>query len=309
MQLAKNTCGKLVFPMGEANESTDISSLCKSAGADVLTQTPEIANWLVETCPTAAIHIGCYIYLDGQDFVRAAVAMDAIVQAVSARRTSSTGIAFLETPSHCHVVPQQCEFFSKKYAREAPWWQSLLKLVGILKPLKFKALECDFKVEGKPACVLNALVGVQGPNYAMAKLIQRWRICAHKLGGQSVSVNVAPPAATNSVMHVKKVAFALKNVHHFRPNILFKPETVRLIMALLLVKDVQDAKSLSNPNVKAHPLALVADQAWHGGNWTCAYSGDSAGVGAYIVGLIKKNAVILVAVLLLLIALVAYYVM
>ena len=43
-------------------------------------------------------------YLDGALFVRIAVAMDAIAQALVARRPSTT-LAFLGTPTDCHLVP------------------------------------------------------------------------------------------------------------------------------------------------------------------------------------------------------------
>jgi len=291
LEMARNSAGKLIFPMNAPqNGETDLGALALKAGADVLAQTPELANWLTSVCPARkTVRVGCYIYLDGQNFVRASIAMDALFTALQSRREAATDLCLLETPSHAHVVPARCKTFARKYAREAPWWQSLMRLIGILKPMKFIQADALPLLQGQPSHIVKALVGVQGPNYAMAKIIQRWRVCAARLQGTRVSINVAPPAATNSVMHVKKVAFALKQVHHFKPNILFPPETVRVLMSLLLVRDLKDNKGLADPSTPiAHPLELVADQAWHGGNWTCAYSGDSSGVGAYLVGLTKQ---------------------
>jgi hypothetical protein len=39
--------------------------LCKVAGADVLTQTPEIRSWLLSLAPDKQMVVGSYIYLDG----------------------------------------------------------------------------------------------------------------------------------------------------------------------------------------------------------------------------------------------------
>lgn len=309
MSMAKDTCGKLLFPLSEEQDGNmPLEDLAQRAGADVLVQTPELANWLVSVLPSnRPAHIGSYIYLDGEAHVRAAIAMDALVNAVLTRRSQPTSLCFLATPSHCHVVPRRCEALSQMYAKKAPLWQQGLAAVNFLNPLSFvNAQEGSVTLGGDKPVILNALVGVQGPNYAIAKILQRWRQCLHKLNGGCVSVNVAPPAATKSVMHVKKVAFAMKNIHNFEPNMLFPPELVRLVMALLLTKDLKDSKSMSQPSSSAHPLELVAHQAWHGGNWTCAYSGDSTGKGAFIVGLYKKNKVVILVVLALLSLLVLY---
>ena len=76
--------------------------------------------------------------------------------------------------------------------------------------------------------VFSAVSNAQGPNYALAKMIQRWRaICAHEVDGQLVSINVAPGARTYSVMHASQVAAVLNKIHYFAPNEFYEPATVR----------------------------------------------------------------------------------
>jgi hypothetical protein len=45
----------------------------------------------------------------------------------------------------------------------------------------------------------------QGPNYAFAKLVQRWRVLLARASGHVVSANVAPASLTRSVMHNKLI--------------------------------------------------------------------------------------------------------
>ena len=44
----------------------------------------------------------------------------------------------------------------------------------------------------------DSLVAQQGPNYALAKRLQRWRASLARDGGATVSLNVAPPTRTKS---------------------------------------------------------------------------------------------------------------
>jgi hypothetical protein len=104
--------GSLSFPMGGGLTQQQADALVEeggealwgACGCDLLTQAPEITTWLLGLAPTERLVCGCYAYLDGALFVRIAVAMDAIAQALVARRPSTT-LAFLGTPTDCHLVP------------------------------------------------------------------------------------------------------------------------------------------------------------------------------------------------------------
>jgi hypothetical protein len=116
-------------------------------------------------------------------------------------------------------------------------------------------------------------------------------------GRQLVSCNNGPPSRTESVMHAEMVGAAANQLHHFPPNEFYDPPTVCAVMAGLLVRDVCDPTALANPAVTlVHPLQLMADTAWHGGAWAAAFTLDSSGPPAYVIHLLKKYKLPLVAV-------------
>ena len=98
--------------------------------------TPELANWLTSLYPDKQLIIASYIYQDGEAFVRASVAMDAIVQAVEERRSVTTALAYIDTPTHVHVVPNNCaEISSSYYAERAGAENAFLRCHVILQPM------------------------------------------------------------------------------------------------------------------------------------------------------------------------------
>jgi hypothetical protein len=305
LDMAASSPGTLIYPTTDG-----------IPGADCLTQAPELANWLSALDLGSRVYIGCYIYLDGESFVRASAAMDAIACAVTARRKARfpshplCGLAYIETPSNYHAIPAHCKTISRGYLKNAPIWQKLLLTMGMLKPLKFVSDEKLMPIGGTPAVLMDGLIAVQGPNYALAKLMQRWRIILARSNGQLVSVNVGPATATSSVMHVRTVATALKQCHIFKPQLLFQPDIVKNVLSLLLVRDVQDRKALAQPTTPiGNPLELIADQAWHGGIWTTAYTADSMGNIQFVTGWMKANSAVVLMGLLVLSALVYNFVL
>ena len=136
MDRAKRSRGKLFFPT--TTNAGDEDSLAKCAGADALTQTPEIGNWLGSLFPKEKIYIYSLIYLDGEKYVRASMAMDVIVDtATTIRGPNKVGLLYIATPSAAHVVDAGCETLSKNFRKNAPWWQKLFETFGILKKQKF----------------------------------------------------------------------------------------------------------------------------------------------------------------------------
>jgi len=81
----------------------------KHAGADAMMQVPEIAQWLGDLLPDKKLYIASLIYLDGEMYVRASVAMDAIIEIVTAHRQQSTGLIYIDTPSSVNLVPASCK--------------------------------------------------------------------------------------------------------------------------------------------------------------------------------------------------------
>ncbi len=118
--------------------------------------------------------------------------------------------------------------------------------------------------------VHDALVLQQGPNYALAKRIQRWRATDELANGRRVSMNIAPPTRTRSVVKSRALAAAYAGAHRFGVHV-FEPATTRVLMAALLVHDIH-----ADLGTWDHPWQAEADQAVHGGLWTTAYSPRSA---------------------------------
>jgi hypothetical protein len=264
------------------------AEVAKAAGADCLVDTPELAAWLATLLPGRQLVIGGYIYLDGEAFVRAAVAMDAIMRVVQeARGPNGCALAFIDTPSHAHLVPSDAADFAEALWESRPAWQKAVQAVPGLNALRRARFERVAGCEASESLVLasSVIVNQQGPNYAMAKFICRWRCLSAVAAGFAVSVNTGPPALTDSVMHADMVGKALLQMGHFAPNMFYKPTTVEAIMtALLLVDVVQRQKQKEEAE---HPMTMFYQQAWHGGGWRCPFVADSLGPVAFLLHLVK----------------------
>jgi hypothetical protein len=99
--IARRGNGRVRIPVSEGS-SADDPRLPDLAGANLLTSTPQIRNWLASMPEPLAL--GCFAYLDGEAHVRVSVAMDAIVaDLIALRRTVAP--AYLLTPTDCYAVP------------------------------------------------------------------------------------------------------------------------------------------------------------------------------------------------------------
>ena len=96
--------------------------------------------------------------------------------------------------------------------------------------------------------------------------------------GTTVSLNVAPPTRTRSVLKNRALAAAYAGAHRFGAQV-FEPATTRVLMAALLVHDLHTAGP-AHP----HPWQDEAYAAAHGGLWRIAYAPRSALVLAALLG-------------------------
>lgn len=105
IETARNSPGRLIFPVKvPPPQLTTDEQIFKSAGCNLFTDTPEIANWLSTLEPSKTFVIGSYAYLDGERHVRVSLAMDAIVDSVCRRRKTTTALAYLCSPTDVFVV-------------------------------------------------------------------------------------------------------------------------------------------------------------------------------------------------------------
>jgi hypothetical protein len=123
---------------------------------------------------------------------------------------------------------------------------------------------------GEDPGINDSVVLQQGPNYLLAKRIQRWRATAARASGATVSFKVAPPTRTRSVVKNRALAAAYAGAHRFGVEV-FEPGTANTLMAALLVHDLVQG----SPN-HDHPWQDEAWAAAHGGLWRSAYDPRSA---------------------------------
>ena len=261
------------------------------AGADLLTELPELAQWLATL--DAPMTVGAYAYLDGAAHVRISAAMDALMAALL-RRREDVSLALLATPTDVYAVPADAVRESRRrHAGRGPGaraWQKAITLAGggrFFQPnypaddargmsgSDGAAADAAIPAAGSHG-ICDSLVLQQGPNYALAKRLQQWRALAARADGARVSINVAPSTTTRSVVKNPALAAAFAGAHHFGVES-FEPNTTSALMAALLVYDLRSERSPADPAVAlAHPLELLAHGANHGGMWRMPFVARSA---------------------------------
>jgi hypothetical protein len=243
-------------------------------GVDVVADLPAVHDWLAESLSDGGGSpvLGMYAYADGGAHVLLSGAFDALATRL-AETEPSTALAYLGTPTDAYVVPAA----TAERARSAYGARRARKLAQApLKLLSGGRLYRPAYAESVP--VADALIEQQGPNYAIAKRLQRWRGIRAAEQGRQVSFNVAPATWTRSVTKNRVLAAAYAGAGHFGIEI-FEPATTRVLMAALLVHDLN-----TEPAPGRAPEELFSDGAAHGGLWSAAYEPRSALVLAALAG-------------------------
>lgn len=137
--------------------------------------------------------------------------------------------------------------------------------------------------------ISDVLVPQQGPNYSLAKMMQRWRAIEAKRQGRLVSANVAPATKTRSVVKNKVLAAAFRGASAFGVEV-FAPETSRALMSALLAHDLRNPTAAAQPSVElGHPFELFTQGAAHGGLWRIAYEPRSVLPLAVGIGIVRRG--------------------
>jgi hypothetical protein len=252
---ARAGAGRLTAPAGEH-------------GVDLLTQTPEVASFLRTAAADLPMTIGSYAYADGAKHVQVVHASDAVV-ALLLRERSSTSFAELATPTDAFAVPADVVADAHRRWSSRGWRGPVQAPVRALTRggLYARAYPATFSREdGTQVGIADVLVPQQGPNYTLAKRVQRWRAITAQADGHLVSANVAPATSTRSVTKNRMLAAAYAGASRFGVEV-FEPQTSRVLMAALLVHDLR-----AQVPVPAHPDDLFVSSAAHGGLWRAAYT-------------------------------------
>jgi hypothetical protein len=248
-----------------------------AAGADLVSEVPAVADWAAGL--PGRLVLGDYVYADGAANVRVSTAADALRQRLAAARPE-LALAFLATPTDVFAVPGTVVARSAAaYAGRSPAGRLLGRP---LRTLSAGRLLRRAYVPGADPGVNDSLVPQQGPNYALAKRLQRWRATVARAAGTTVSLHVAPPTRTRSVVKNRALAAAYAGAHRFGVEV-FEPATANVLMAAVLVHDLHTGGGPTHE----HPWQDEAYAAVHGGLWRTAYAPRSAlglaallGVGA-----------------------------
>ena len=266
LEVARRSAGTLLVPV-PAGAPGD-GDLAQVAGLNLVTDVPAVADWLATM--DGPLVLGNYVYADGGDNVRLASAVDALTVRLLAAR-GDVALAFLATPTDVFAVPGDAVAQSARaYADRSPaaklgaWPLHALSGGRLLHPA--------YRPGADPG-ICDSQVPQQGPNYVLAKRVQRWRATVARDEGTTVSMNVAPPTRTRSVLKNRVLAAAYAGAPRFGVEV-FEPATTKTLMAALLVHDLH-AYAGGGP-AETHPWEDEARAAAHGGLWRIAYTPRSA---------------------------------
>ncbi|MFI7599346.1 hypothetical protein [Actinoplanes sp. NPDC049681] len=248
---ARRSAGTLVAP------GTSI----EAAGADLLSGLPEVARWLLDV--RGRLVLGNYVYAPGAAYARLSAAVDALTVRLTAERPD-TALAFLATPTDVFAVPGDAVAqATERYRRRS-------RAARLAHVFSAERLLTPHYPPGADPGIADSLVPQQGPNYALAKRIQRWRASTARHAGTTVSFSVAPPTRTRSVTSNRLLAAAYAGAHLFGVEI-FEPATSAKLMAALLVHQLRNPRPAA-PQAWQDETAGAA----HGGLWRVAYQPRSA---------------------------------
>ena len=282
---ARSSSGRLTVPVPRGAAPDDDAALAAVAGVDLVRQLPELHTWIARL--EGPFTLGTYTYADGATHVRVALAADALAHALLAER-SDVGLAFLATPTDVYAVPPSAVEESRRRwdARGVGRVTQLpLRAVGRFAPNYPDTLTTARGEVG----IADCLVPQQGPNYALAKRLQRWRATQSRADGTWTSLNVAPATRTRSVVKNRALAAAYAGAHRFGVEV-FEPSTANTLMAALLVHDLRSPDSVARPDAMlAHPDDAWSQQAAHGGLWRSAYAPRSVLGIAAALGLVTRG--------------------
>lgn len=279
--------GSAIIPLHHrVGRSPDDEQLATAAGVDLRTGLPELARWL-QTQP-GPLTIGAYAYAHGADHVLVALAQDALALHLL-DHGEQVSLAGLLTPTDVYAVPESVVTASRaRYDATGP----LPRLSRGL--TRGRAFAPNYPstirtADGERAGVADAIVLQQGPNYALAKRLQRWRLRLARHEGVRVSANVAPATRTRSVTSNRVLAAAYRGAPHFDVEV-FEPDTASALMAALLAHDLHRPPVTPAPGTPIpHELALFSEAAAHGGLWRNPYAAGSVLPLAATLGLARRG--------------------
>ncbi|WP_405494613.1 hypothetical protein [Nocardia sp. NBC_00511] len=254
-----------------------------NVGLDVLRDLRESAAWILSNAtPGAALGLGMYGYADSGLHVRLSAAADALAAHLLSVRPD-TALAYLGTPTDAYLVPAAVMNDAHRRWNARPrataHVQDAIRMMSAQQWFRRAYRETLTDSAGIDWAVADIMLPAQGPNYALAKRIQRWRTIAATAQGHRVSFNVAPASWTRSVTSNRMFRIAYSGVEHFGVEV-FAADTSRYLMAAKLAADLAEPAHSGH----RHPEALISADANHGGLWRQPFEPKSGLTVAAAVG-------------------------
>ena len=241
--IALDADGVPPFVVGGQVHPEDDPVVAAAAGTDILRYLPETRTWIGEI--EQPFVLGTYAYADGATHALLSMACDALAADLTASRDDIT-LAFLATPTDAFMVPMSAVQESRRRWQSrglSSLLQNPLRLLGQFEP---NYAESYRTAAGQEFGINDSLVPQQGPNYVLAKRIQRWRAIVARASGTPVSANIAPATRTASVVRNRALAAAYAGAGRFGVEV-FEPATSTTLMAALLVHDLRNPAAAANP--------------------------------------------------------------
>ena len=164
-------------------------------GADLIVAAPAVRAWLASL--DHPLVIGNYGYAEGATFARLSVAADAVIANLLEHRDDH-GVVCLATPTDVFAVPAHVATATRARVHSIP----ARTLAPVLRAASGgRLLQPNHRTTVRTAAgdevgIADSLVPQQGPNYAFAKRLQRWRALTAHADGRFAAVHVAPPTRT-----------------------------------------------------------------------------------------------------------------
>ncbi len=289
--IARATSGTLHIPLTRPEDDHPVVHpvedhvIADLAGVDLLVDTPEIAHWLARD--DAPLTLGSYAYADGAKHVRLSVAVDVIVEALR-QAGKPIHLAYLASPTDVYLVPSDAVAESQRRWRTRGVTGVLQMPMRMARKFEPNYSAATAQIDGTHG-LNDSLIEQQGPNYVLAKHLQRWRSLVAQEQGLTVSINIAPMTRTQSVIKSRALKAGYSGAARFGIEV-FEPATSTALMAGLLVHDLRNPKSAPKAaNSHQHPFELLSSNAIHSGLWRMAYAPRSVLTFAAMLGLFESR--------------------
>lgn len=263
---------------------------------DLLRAPEQVAAALIDFAQSSPIHIGMFAYAAGASREwRLGAAMNAIVRRVTPSLVRS--LSFFVSPTMPATVQPEDAAASLDKLSRAPGWQGIARGLGLL------PTPGQLQVDG--ATIARAIVSIQGLSYQAAQYVSKvaaaetyavygTRAVDDSVDPVIVSANVAGITNTRSLAHPLFQA-AFIGAPRFGVRI-FEPVTTRALSGLLILSDLLNSSSPSNPSVMplrpSDKVRALLSQQVHGGIYSLPYELEAAIRISAVVGMAQRPAVL-----------------